>query len=116
MTYVIVAGRPAGPRSARAAEDPVQLGARRHAELREHPIEVRPDRPVAEIEAGPDLAVREPLRGKACDLQLLWRQAVERFRSSPAPTRSARSELVLGTIGEIPDPDRVELVTCRPQL
>src|SRR5262245_9016149 len=103
MTYVIVAGRPARPRSAPAAQDPMQLGARRHAELREHPVEVRPDRPVAEIEPGPDLAVREPLRGKSGDLQLLWCQAVERIRPSPAPTRSARSELVLGTIGEIPD-------------
>src|SRR3954453_10316054 len=54
----------------------VQLSARGDAELGEDAVQVGADRAVREKQALADLAVREAVRGKLGDLQLLRRQLV----------------------------------------
>src|SRR5580765_609490 len=108
MTYV----KPVGA----SAERGVQLGAGGDAELREHPVQVRPNGPMTEVEARPDLAIGETLGREAGDLQLLRRQLVEDVDTAVASRLAGCSQLLLGTVREVADTDRVEHVPGRTQL
>src|SRR4249919_366640 len=108
MTYVTAAGA--------SGERGMQLGAGRDAELREHPVQVRADRPMAEVQARPDLPIREAFGCKAGDLQLLGGQLVEDVDAAVASRIAARSQLLLGAVREVADADRVEQVPGGSQL
>ena len=67
-----------------------ELGARGDPELREHPVQVRADRAMGEVEPLPDLAIRKPVCSQLGDLQLLSGQLIARLRY-PAPAALAGS-------------------------
>ena len=92
MTYVERVGT--------SAERGMQLGAGGNAELREHPIQVRADRPMTEVEARPDLPIREAFGCQAGDLQLLRRQLLQDVDAATPRRLAAGSELLLGAVRE----------------
>src|SRR5437870_7613791 len=67
-------------------------------ELREHAIQVRADRAVGQIEALPDFAVREALRGELRDLKFLGGQLVACGWVAPAARLSRRSQFDAGLV------------------
>ena len=88
----------------------MQLGAGGDAELREHPIQVRANRPMTEVEARPDLAIREAVGGETGDLEFLWGELIQHIDAAVSGRLAAGSELLLSAVREVSDADRVEKV------
>ena len=76
-----------------------ELRAGRDAELREDVAEVVVDRPRREKQLGGDLLVGEPLCDEAGDLQLLWRQLIDRARVALARRLAGGAQLGARSLG-----------------
>ena len=70
-------------------EHSAQLAPGGDPELREHPVQVRADRAMREVQPLADFAVRQALRGELSDLQLL-RGGLVACRGDAAPAPFAR--------------------------
>src|SRR5262245_17206028 len=82
--------------SAESPVDPRKLGARAHAELREHLAQVVLDGARAEEQPAGDVAVRRALGGEARDLQLLRCEVVDRAGVALAGGLAGGAQLLRG--------------------
>src|SRR5262245_19478623 len=95
-------------RAVRRLERVTDLSARRDAELREEPVQVRAHRPVGEIEPLADLAVREALGRQLRDLELLRAQLGPRLGNAAARTLAGGAQLATRALREAPEAEGVE--------
>src|SRR5215475_4204888 len=84
------------------------LSARRDAELREEPVQVRAHRPVGEIKPLADLAVREAGGRQLCNLELLRAQLDPRLGNATARALAGGTHLATRALGKAPQPEGVE--------
>src|SRR5215831_1298963 len=84
------------------------LSARRYAELREQPVQVRAHRPVREIKPLADLSVREACGRQLRDLELLRAQLGPRLGNATARALAGGTHLATRALGKAPQPKGVE--------
>src|SRR3954454_24556419 len=93
-----------------------ELGSRSDLELREDVAEMEVDRPGAEEELRPDLAVGQALGYEARNLELLRSQARLRVRSARPRVLAAGPQLRTCTLRPLSGPEREKRLECRTQV